>query len=149
MAYFLINDRIHNAFFLLLSGYIVIWKNIFALNFISCVIIYLLISFEYYISFFTSLFIPALFCSKYISLKYIYSCFVFLKIFIFTWWIKQFISFCVMVADVFEFIYIVFVPSLVAQMVKHLSTMQETGVRSLGQENPLEKEKGAHSSTLA
>ena len=30
--------------------------------------------------------------------------------------------------------------SLVAQMVKHLSTMQETWVRSLGREDPLEKE---------
>ena len=38
--------------------------------------------------------------------------------------------------------------SLVAQMVKHLSTMQETRVRSLGQEDPLEKEMAIHSSTL-
>ena len=30
--------------------------------------------------------------------------------------------------------------SLVAQMGKHLPAMQETGVRSLGWENPLEKE---------
>ena len=39
--------------------------------------------------------------------------------------------------------------SLVAQMVKCLSAMQETGVRSLGWEDPLEKEMAAHSSTLA
>ena len=39
--------------------------------------------------------------------------------------------------------------SLVAQTVKHLSAMQETRVRSLGQEDPLEKEMAAHSSTLA
>ena len=39
--------------------------------------------------------------------------------------------------------------SLVAQMVKCLSTMQETSVRSLGWEDPLEKEMAAHSSTLA
>ena len=39
--------------------------------------------------------------------------------------------------------------SLVAQMVKHLSAMQETRVQSLGQEEPLEKEMAAHSSTLA
>ena len=39
--------------------------------------------------------------------------------------------------------------SLVAQMVKHLPTMQETWVRSLGQEDPLEKEMATHSSTLA
>ena len=37
---------------------------------------------------------------------------------------------------------------LVAQMVKHLPTMQETRVRSLGQEDPLEKEMATHSSTL-
>ena len=36
-----------------------------------------------------------------------------------------------------------------AQMVKHLSTMQETLVRSLGQEDPLEKEMAIHSSTIA
>ena len=39
--------------------------------------------------------------------------------------------------------------SLVAQMVKRLSTMWETWVRSLGREDPLEKEMAIHSSTLA
>ena len=39
--------------------------------------------------------------------------------------------------------------SLVAQRVKHLPTMQETGVVSLGQEDPLEKEMATHSSILA
>ena len=39
--------------------------------------------------------------------------------------------------------------SLVAQMVKCLSTMWETRVRSLGQEDPLEKEMAIHSSTIA
>ena len=39
--------------------------------------------------------------------------------------------------------------SLVAQTVKHLSTMRETWVQSLGQEDPLEKEMATHSSTLA
>ena len=34
-------------------------------------------------------------------------------------------------------------------MVKHLPTMQETQVRSLGREDPLEKEMAAHSSVLA
>ena len=34
-------------------------------------------------------------------------------------------------------------------MVKHLSAMQETRVRSLGWEDPLEKETAAHSSILA
>ena len=32
---------------------------------------------------------------------------------------------------------------------KNLSAMQETWVRSLGQEDPLEKEMATHSSTLA
>ena len=39
--------------------------------------------------------------------------------------------------------------SLVAQMVKCLSTMRETWVRSLGWEDPLEKEMAIHSSTIA
>ena len=39
--------------------------------------------------------------------------------------------------------------SFVAQMVKHLPTMQETRVQSLGWEDPLEKEMATHSSTLA
>ena len=39
--------------------------------------------------------------------------------------------------------------SLVAQMVKRLPAVRETGVRSLGQEDPLEKEMATHSSTLA
>ena len=39
--------------------------------------------------------------------------------------------------------------SLVAQTVKHLPAMPETWVRSLGQEDPLEKEMATHSSILA
>ena len=39
--------------------------------------------------------------------------------------------------------------SLVAQMVKHLPAMWETWVRSLGQEDPLEKAMATYSSTLA
>ena len=39
--------------------------------------------------------------------------------------------------------------SLVAQTVKRLPMMQETRVRSLGREDPLEKEMATHSSTLA
>ena len=39
--------------------------------------------------------------------------------------------------------------SLVAQMVKHLPTMRETQVQSLGQEDLLEKEMATHSSILA
>ena len=38
--------------------------------------------------------------------------------------------------------------SLVTQSVKNLSEMQETCIRSMGQENPLEKEMATHSSTL-
>ena len=38
---------------------------------------------------------------------------------------------------------------VVAQTVKHLPTMLETWVRSLGWENPLEKAMAPHSSTLA
>ena len=34
-------------------------------------------------------------------------------------------------------------------MVKHLSTMQETRVQSLGWEDPLEKEMAVHSRTIA
>ena len=37
---------------------------------------------------------------------------------------------------------------LVAQMVKRLSAMQETPIRSLGWEDPLEEEMAAHSSIL-
>ena len=39
--------------------------------------------------------------------------------------------------------------SLVAQMVKHLPTMRETQVQSLGWEDLLEKEMATHSSILA
>ena len=39
--------------------------------------------------------------------------------------------------------------SLVAQSVKYLSAMQETWVRSLGQEDPLEKDMATHSRFLA
>ena len=39
--------------------------------------------------------------------------------------------------------------SQVAQMVKYLPAMWETRVRSLGWENPLEKEMATHSSILA
>ena len=38
---------------------------------------------------------------------------------------------------------------LVAQTIKRLPTMQKTQVRSLGQEDPLEKEMASHSSILA
>ena len=40
-------------------------------------------------------------------------------------------------------------PGLVAQMAKNLSAMQETQVRSLGWEDPLEETMAIHSSILA
>ena len=39
-------------------------------------------------------------------------------------------------------------PSLVAQLVKNLPAMQETWVRSLGWEDPVEEGKATHSSVL-
>ena len=39
--------------------------------------------------------------------------------------------------------------SLVVQRLKRLPAMQETWVRSLGREDPLEKEMATHSRTLA
>ena len=39
--------------------------------------------------------------------------------------------------------------ALVAQTVKHLPTVWETWVRSLGQEDPLDKEMATHFSILA
>ena len=44
---------------------------------------------------------------------------------------------------------VLFRASLVAQMVKHLPAMQETQVRCLGWEDPLEKGMATHSSILA
>ena len=49
----------------------------------------------------------------------------------------------------FSIVFSSFMASLVAQMVKSLPAMQETWVRSLGQEDPLEKEMATHSGTLA
>ena len=46
-------------------------------------------------------------------------------------------------------VFMFFRASLVSQRVKHLPTMWETRVRSLGQEDPLEEEMETHSSTLA
>ena len=49
----------------------------------------------------------------------------------------------------FFFFGLTYETSLVAQMVKRLSTMRETWVRSLGREDPLEKKMAIHSSTIA
>ena len=56
--------------------------------------------------------------------------------------------------DLLKEVAIIFITStlvwpLVVQRVKHLPTMQETWVRSLGLEDSLEKELATHSSTLA
>ena len=70
-------------------------------------------------------------------------------------WLKRNRSSLTFVLDISkssEIIYkrcILFWASLVAQTVKHLPTVQETRVRSLGWEDPLEKEMATHSSTLA
>ena len=48
-----------------------------------------------------------------------------------------------------DFIMLLRMASLVAQMVKNLPEMQETQVQSLGQEDPLEKGTAAHSSVFA
>ena len=42
-----------------------------------------------------------------------------------------------------------FTASLIAQLVKNLPAMQETSVRFLGWEDPLEKKKATHSNILA
>ena len=42
-----------------------------------------------------------------------------------------------------------YVSEVVAWMVKHQPAMQETWVRSLGQEDPLEQEMATHSSIFA
>ena len=49
----------------------------------------------------------------------------------------------------FQGLYVEFQASLVSQMVKNLSAMQETWVRSLGGEDHLEEEMATHSSILA
>ena len=54
-----------------------------------------------------------------------------------------------MVLPVNAYPWLLSLASLVAQMVKCLSTMRETWVQSLGREDSLEKEMATHSSTLA
>ena len=52
-------------------------------------------------------------------------------------------------AHPFPAVYIIRQVLQVAQMVKNLPAMQETLVRSLGQEDPLEEKMATHSSILA
>ena len=65
----------------------------------------------------------------------------------------QIANICWIVEKAREFqknIYFCFIgASLVSQRLKHLPAMRETWVRSLGQEDPLEKEMATHSSILA
>ena len=49
----------------------------------------------------------------------------------------------------FGFFHTILWASLLAQMVKNLPALWEKWVRSLGQEDPLEKEMATHSSILA
>ena len=51
--------------------------------------------------------------------------------------------------DGFGVYVILIVSSLVAQKLKRLPPMHETGVQSLGREDPLEKEMAIHSSIFA
>ena len=48
-----------------------------------------------------------------------------------------------------ESLFLFMFTSLVVQRVKHLPSMQETWVQSLGGEDPLEKEMATHSSIIA
>ena len=51
--------------------------------------------------------------------------------------------------EVLPFDEVILYSSLVAQLVKNLPAMQETWVRSLGWEDPLEKGMATHSNILA
>ena len=55
---------------------------------------------------------------------------------------------CFLIRKVISIV-LTFCASLVAQTAKRLPTMRETWVRSLGWEDPVEKEMATHSSTLA
>ena len=63
--------------------------------------------------------------------------------------ISTLLSYVLLTSEGFIHVYTCDWTSLVAQMVKCLPAMQETQVRSLGWEDPLEKEMATHSSTLA
>ena len=52
------------------------------------------------------------------------------------------------ISKLFELTAILIGASLLAQVVKHLSAVQETQVQPLSEEDPLEKETATHSSTL-
>ena len=56
---------------------------------------------------------------------------------------------CVLSSFVSNLLILILSEIKVAQMVKHLPTMRETRVQSLGWEDPLEKETATHSSIRA
>ena len=56
--------------------------------------------------------------------------------------------YCLEISSVYSYLIILWA-SQMAQRLKHLPAMRETWVRSLGQEDPLEKEMATHSSILA
>ena len=56
---------------------------------------------------------------------------------------------CARVFPIYFFLYFTMGASLVAQMVKNLSAMQETWVQSLDWKDPLEKGMATHSKILA
>ena len=60
-------------------------------------------------------------------------------------------TYITIVRDILDWIanYLEIWASLVAQRLKRLPPMRETRVRSLGREDPLEKEMATHSGTLA
>ena len=62
---------------------------------------------------------------------------------------KEYVKTCILSLCLFNLYAEYIRASLLAQMAKHLSAMQETQVRSLGWEDPLEKGMAAHSSILA
>ena len=78
---------------------------------------------------------------------------LFPHLFAMKWWDRMPWSYfleCWVLSQIFSLFSFIFIrASLVAQTVKHLSTMRETWVWFLGWEDPLEKEMATHSSTLA
>ena len=67
----------------------------------------------------------------------------------FTIWATREAHYEHLVYIIYTYKYRLYWDSLVAQTVKHLPIMQETQVRSLGREDPLEKVMAMHSSILA
>ena len=88
------------------------------------------------------IFIKRLYSSLFSAIRVVSSAYLRLLIFLLAIWIPA----CASSSPEF---YMMSSASLVAQTVKHLPAVWETWVRSLGWEDPLEKEMATHSSTLA